>query len=83
MPQSLYYFLPRSDKPTQRLYINQTLAFMGAMGLLAAWAISAWNPFRPDAIAAIASVTFRSSRYSSSRGSSLAPRRAARRSTSA
>jgi len=54
MPQSLYYFLPRSDRPTQRLYINQTLAFMGAMGLLAAWAISEWNPWQPGTLTAIA-----------------------------
>jgi O-antigen/teichoic acid export membrane protein len=54
MPQSLYYFLPRSDRPTQRLYINQTLLFLAAVGSLAAWTVSEWNPFLPQAIAGIA-----------------------------
>ncbi len=54
MPQSLYYFLPRSDRPTQRLYINQTLIFLVAVGLLAAWALSEWNPFLPRSLAALA-----------------------------
>ena len=54
MPQSLYYFLPRSDRPTQRLYINQTLIFMGLMGLVAAWAVSQWNPFLPSSLAQLA-----------------------------
>ena len=47
MPQGLYFFLPRSDRPTQRLYINQTLVFMTVMGALAALAISEWNPSLP------------------------------------
>ena len=47
MPPSLYYFLPRSDRPTQRLYINQTLVFMVGAGLVSAWALSLWNPFLP------------------------------------
>ena len=25
MAPALYYFLPRSDRPTQRIYVNQTL----------------------------------------------------------
>ena len=32
MAPSLYYFLPRSDRPTQRLYINQTLVFLRRRG---------------------------------------------------
>ena len=36
MPHSLYYFLPRSDRPTQRLYINQVLVYMVFAGLMAA-----------------------------------------------
>jgi O-antigen/teichoic acid export membrane protein len=51
MPHSLYYFLPRSDAPTKRLYINQTLVFLTLSGSLAAWAVSLWNPFLPGAIA--------------------------------
>ena len=53
MPQSLYYFVPRGDRPTQRLYINQTVIFLLAMGSLAAWAISEWNPFLPATVAAL------------------------------
>jgi len=54
MPQSLYYFLPRSDRPTQRLYINQTLVFLVLMGLVAAWAVSQWNPLLPSSLAQLA-----------------------------
>jgi O-antigen/teichoic acid export membrane protein len=50
MPQSLYYFLPRSDARMRRLYINHTLAFLGLSGLIAAWAVSPWNPWLPEAI---------------------------------
>lgn len=44
MPQSLYYYLPRSDAAGKRLYVNQTLAFLAVAGLAAALAVSAWNP---------------------------------------
>ncbi|HET9576889.1 MAG TPA: oligosaccharide flippase family protein [Usitatibacter sp.] len=47
MPSSLYYFLPRSDRPTQRVYINQVLVFVAVAGLVSAWALSLWNPFLP------------------------------------
>lgn len=47
MAPSLYYFLPRSDRPTQRLYINQTLIFLVGAGIVSAWAVSVWNPFLP------------------------------------
>ncbi len=47
MAPSLYYFLPRSDRPTQRLYINQTMLFLLGAGLVSAWALSAWNPLLP------------------------------------
>ncbi len=48
MPGSLYYFLPRSDSATKRLYINQALLFLTLSGLISAWAISSWNPWLPD-----------------------------------
>ena len=48
MPGSLYYFLPRSDSATKRLYINQTLLFLAFSGLIAGWAISSWNPWLPE-----------------------------------
>jgi len=54
MPSSLYYFLPRSDRPTQRVYINQVLLFVAAAGLVSAWAVSLWNPFLPGKFEEIA-----------------------------
>ena len=51
MPESLYYFLPRSDRPAKRLYINQTLIFLVLVGFLAAWALSEWNPLLPGSLA--------------------------------
>jgi O-antigen/teichoic acid export membrane protein len=51
MPESLYYFLPRSDRPAKRLYINQTLIFLVLVGTIAAWALSEWNPFLPGSLA--------------------------------
>ena len=53
MAPSLYYFLPRSDRPTQRVYINQTLLFLAAAGLVSALVISRWNPFLPHALAGV------------------------------
>jgi O-antigen/teichoic acid export membrane protein len=50
MAPALYYFLPRSDRPTQRLYINQTMVFLLAAGAISAWALSHWNPFLPGAL---------------------------------
>lgn len=47
MPGCLYYFLPRSDATAKRLYINQTLLFLSVTGLIAAWAVSPWNPWLP------------------------------------
>ena len=48
MPATLYYYLPRSEGATKRLYINQTLLYLALAGLLAAWAVSAWNPWLPE-----------------------------------
>src|SRR5439155_609994 len=48
MPVSLYYFLPRSDGVTKRLYVNQTLVFLVGAGLVAAWGVSGWNPWLPE-----------------------------------
>jgi O-antigen/teichoic acid export membrane protein len=54
MAGSLYYFLPRSDASAKRLYINQTLVFLAVVGLIAAWSVSAWNPWLPEKIRDIA-----------------------------
>jgi len=50
MPGALYYFLPRSDAPTRRLYIHQTLAFLACTGLLSALIVSPLNPWMPAAL---------------------------------
>jgi O-antigen/teichoic acid export membrane protein len=47
MAGSLYYFLPRSDPAGKRLYINQAILYLGAAGLIGAWAVSAFNPWLP------------------------------------
>lgn len=54
MPCSLFYFLPRSDGATQRLYVHQTLLFLAAAGLIAAWAVSDWNPWLPEQLRGLA-----------------------------
>ena len=53
MAAALYYFLPRSDAPTQRTYINQTMVYLVGAGIVSAWALSLWNPFAPGKIVAI------------------------------
>ena len=55
MPQTLYYFLPRSDKDGQRLYLNQCLIFMAFAGLVAAWALSPFDPFLPQSMRGLVS----------------------------
>lgn len=54
MPASLYYFLLRSDRDNQRLYINQTLLFLLAAGLVAGWVVSSWNPWLPASLRELA-----------------------------
>ena len=54
MPQSLYLFVPRSEPRMRRLYINQTLLFLGIVGLAFAWVVSPWNPWLPAAIVPLA-----------------------------
>jgi hypothetical protein len=50
MAPALYYFLPRADAPTKRLYINQTMLFLVGAGLVSAWILSTANPFLPGKI---------------------------------
>ncbi len=54
IPGSLYYFLPRSEGATKRLYINQALVFLAAAGLIAGWAVSSWNPWLPEKMRGLA-----------------------------
>ena len=48
VPDSLYYFLPRSEQMLKRLYVNQTLLFLAAVGLVSGWAVKhpAWTVIR-------------------------------------
>jgi len=50
MPGSLYYFMPRASAPEKRLYVHQTLAYLGIAGLVCAFAVSPWNPWLPEAV---------------------------------
>jgi O-antigen/teichoic acid export membrane protein len=54
MPQSLFYFLPRSDRAARRLYLHQTFLFLGVTGLLAAAAVSPLNPWLPPTLLPLA-----------------------------
>lgn len=54
MPLSLYYFLPRADAVAKRLYINQTLVYLGLAGLAGAWAVSPWSPLLPASLQPVA-----------------------------
>jgi O-antigen/teichoic acid export membrane protein len=49
MGGGLYYFVPRSDPKTRRLYIHQSLLYFVAAGALCALALSPWNPLLPEA----------------------------------
>jgi len=51
MPQGLYYYLPRSEAPLRRLYVHQTLLYLGVSGLVCAWLLSPWNPWLPATLA--------------------------------
>ena len=51
IPQGLFFFMPRADAAGRRLYIHQTLAYLGVAGLAAAWAVSPWNPLLPATLA--------------------------------
>lgn len=51
IPQSLFYFLPRSDAARKRLYINQALVFMSFSGFVCALLVSPLNPWVPSALA--------------------------------
>jgi O-antigen/teichoic acid export membrane protein len=47
MPGALYFFLPRSDAATRRLYVHQTLGFLALTGLAAALVVSPLNAWVP------------------------------------
>lgn len=54
MPGSLYYFVPRSEPATKRLFINQTLLILAVAGLIAGWAVSPYNPWLPEQLRGLA-----------------------------
>lgn len=54
MSESLYYFVPRSEPAVRRLYVNQTILWLAFAGLLAAWALSPWNPWLPQKLQSLA-----------------------------
>jgi O-antigen/teichoic acid export membrane protein len=54
LPVGLYYFLPRSDPPTRRLYIHQTLVLLACTGLLSALIVSPLNPWLPQTLQPLA-----------------------------
>ena len=51
MAGGLFYFVPRSDARGKRLYIHQTMLFLGASGLVCAALAAPWNPLLPAALA--------------------------------
>jgi O-antigen/teichoic acid export membrane protein len=53
MAASLFYYLPRSDPPAKRMYISQAMLFLLGAGLVGAWAVSGWNPWRPQSLQAL------------------------------
>jgi O-antigen/teichoic acid export membrane protein len=50
MPESLYYFVPRSTREAKRLYVNQTLLWVFCGGLAVALALSPWDPLLPASL---------------------------------
>src|SRR5207302_7610333 len=55
MAAGLFYFLPRSGDEEKRLYINQALLYLSAAGLIAACAVSGWNPWLPQNVRELSS----------------------------
>jgi O-antigen/teichoic acid export membrane protein len=54
MPASLFYFLPRSDSAaTRRLYVNQTLFYLAASGIVSGIAVGPWNHWLPENVRAL------------------------------
>ncbi|HLX23339.1 MAG TPA: oligosaccharide flippase family protein [Usitatibacter sp.] len=50
MPQSLYYFMPRSHGTRKRLFLNQCLLFLAVAGLASALILSPFDPWLPQAM---------------------------------
>jgi len=50
MPQTLYYFLPRSKAPEKQLHVHMTLLYLAGAGLIGGLAVSPWNPLLPTSM---------------------------------
>ncbi|HEY2628605.1 MAG TPA: oligosaccharide flippase family protein [Usitatibacter sp.] len=53
MPQSLYYFMPRSDPARARLFLNQCLLFLACTGVVSAFILSPFDPWLPKSMAGL------------------------------
>jgi O-antigen/teichoic acid export membrane protein len=51
MAGGLYYFVPRAEPRRKRLYVHQTLVFLGLAGLVCGVLVAPWNPLLPAALA--------------------------------
>ena len=54
MPQTLYYFLPRSNVPTKQLHVHMTLLYLCVAGLIGGLLVSPWNPLLPASMQSLA-----------------------------
>ena len=54
MCSSLYFFLPRAAPGRRRVYVQNTLAYLGLSGLVCALAVSPWNPLLPETLEPLA-----------------------------
>jgi O-antigen/teichoic acid export membrane protein len=52
MPESLYYFVPRSEGAKKRLFVNQTLIFLAFAAVVSGLALAHFNPLLPDSFEA-------------------------------
>jgi O-antigen/teichoic acid export membrane protein len=50
MPESLYYFLPRSEGTRKRLWLNQALIFMVGAAIVAAVVLGPWDALLPESM---------------------------------
>ncbi|MFD2270377.1 hypothetical protein ACFS07_02485 [Undibacterium arcticum] len=48
MPQSLFYFLPRTEPGQKRLIISNVLVYLIVAGVVVGAAASGWNPLLPE-----------------------------------
>ena len=51
MPSGLALFIPHAEPERKRLYVHQTLLFLGVTGVLCALLAGPWNPWMPAAMA--------------------------------